>query len=193
MPRVKLFDEKEVLNKAMVLFWKHGYYATSISHLVKHLGINRGSLYDTYGGKEQLFKKALQEYRRSNIEGVQDFFKRQTDVKIGFQTLFDMAIENSITDQDKKGCFVVNATTELIPGDPEILAVLEENKRTFETLFLQFLQRGESEGQFSTGKDLKSIASLLFTLYNGMKVISKINSNKTELSKTVAIALSILD
>ncbi len=48
MPRVKLFDESEVLNKATNLFWKKGYHATSIQDLVNHLGINRGSLYDTY-------------------------------------------------------------------------------------------------------------------------------------------------
>jgi len=56
MPRVKLFDEKEVLTKAMNLFWKQGYAATSIRDLVNHLGINRASLYGTFGDKEQLFK-----------------------------------------------------------------------------------------------------------------------------------------
>jgi TetR/AcrR family transcriptional repressor of nem operon len=56
MPRVKLFDENEVLNKAMNLFWKQGYSATSIQDLVSHLGINRASLYDTYGDKEKLSK-----------------------------------------------------------------------------------------------------------------------------------------
>ncbi|WP_460601774.1 helix-turn-helix domain-containing protein, partial [Flexivirga lutea] len=47
MPRVKSFDEKEVLAKAMCLFWKQGYSATSVQDLVSQLGINRASLYDT--------------------------------------------------------------------------------------------------------------------------------------------------
>ncbi|MEM6816141.1 MAG: helix-turn-helix domain-containing protein, partial [Bacteroidota bacterium] len=44
MPRVKLFDEYEVLDKAVNLFWRKGYYATSIQDLVDYLGVNRASL-----------------------------------------------------------------------------------------------------------------------------------------------------
>jgi TetR/AcrR family transcriptional repressor of nem operon len=74
MPRVKLFDENEVLNKAMNLFWKQGYSATSIQDLVSHLGINRASLYDTYGDKEKLFFRAFEFYRKTNTEGITNFF-----------------------------------------------------------------------------------------------------------------------
>ena len=59
MPRTKQFNEEEILKKAMELFWEKGFHATSIQDLVAHLGINRASLYDTFGGKEELFKKAF--------------------------------------------------------------------------------------------------------------------------------------
>ncbi len=49
MPRVKLFNDQEVLTKAMNLFWKQGYSATSIKNLTSHLGMDRASLYDTFG------------------------------------------------------------------------------------------------------------------------------------------------
>ena len=54
MPRVKQFNEDEVLNKAMELFWKKGYNATSMQDIVDYLGINRASLYSTFGGKKNL-------------------------------------------------------------------------------------------------------------------------------------------
>ncbi|WP_244210855.1 TetR/AcrR family transcriptional regulator [Tenacibaculum singaporense] len=54
MPRVKSFNEEEVLTKAMCLFWKQGYSATFFQDLVYHLGINRASLYDTFGDKKEL-------------------------------------------------------------------------------------------------------------------------------------------
>ncbi|MEL6975424.1 MAG: helix-turn-helix domain-containing protein, partial [Bacteroidota bacterium] len=63
MPRTKQFDEKEVLKKAMELFWEKGFHATSIQDLVSHLGINRASLYDTFGGKDELFNTAFESYR----------------------------------------------------------------------------------------------------------------------------------
>ncbi len=104
-----------------------------------------------------------------------------------------MAIDESIGDSDKKGCFVVNTTTELIPGDEKIYNILEENRKTYERLFYEYLLSGETAGQFRKGKDLKSIAALLFTLYNGLKVVSKVQTNKKELFNSVDVALSLLD
>jgi len=193
MPRVKLFDENEVLAKAMNLFWKQGYFSTSIQDLVNYLGINRASLYDTFGGKEQLFKKAFELYRNTNIESLTVFFENRPNIKEGFSELFENTIQQAITDKDKKGCFVVNTTTELIPSDDILLTILEKNKKTFENLFFEYLKKGKQNGQLKTNKDLKSIASLLFTLYNGLRVVSKIKPNKKELSNSINIALSLLD
>ena len=59
MPRPKEFDPQEVLDKAVDLFWRQGYEFTSIQDLVDHLGINRASLYETFGDKHQLFLGAI--------------------------------------------------------------------------------------------------------------------------------------
>ncbi|PHR10432.1 MAG: TetR family transcriptional regulator [Sphingopyxis sp.] len=192
MPRVKLFDEKEVLNKAMNLFWKKGYSATSVQDLVSHLGINRASLYDTFGDKEKLFKKAFEHYRKINIEGLTQFFQGHPDVKDGFSKLFEIAIDEAVKDKDKKGCFVVNTTTELIPGDDSISKLVEENKRNFESLFYDYLKKGKDIGQLKSKQDLKSFASLLYTLYSGIRVVSKVNPNKKKLTDSINIALSLL-
>ena len=129
MPRVKLFDENEVLFKAMNLFWKQGYSATSVQDLVSHLGINRASIYSTFGDKDQLFKKSFELYRKINTEGLTQFFQSRPNVKKGFSELFDLAIQEAVQDKDNKGCFVVNATTELIPNDEKLLEIVHNNKK----------------------------------------------------------------
>ncbi len=192
MPRVKLFNENEVLTKAMNLFWKQGYSATSVQDLVSHLGINRASLYDTFGDKEQLFKKSFELYRKSSIEGLTVFFQSRPNIRDGFSELFNIAIDEAILDKDRKGCFVVNITTELIPNDESLLKVLENNKRDIENLFYEYLKKGEEKGQLKTSKDLKSISSLFYTIYSGIKVVSKIEPNKKELTNSVNLALSLL-
>jgi TetR/AcrR family transcriptional repressor of nem operon len=192
MPRVKLFDENEVLTKAMNLFWKQGYSATSVQDLVSHLGINRASLYDTFGDKEQLFKKSFELYRKINIDGLIQFFQSRPNVKKAFSELFDNAIQEAILDKDSKGCFVVNATTELLPGDDAILKLLENNKTIVETIFYDYLKKGKTEGQIKTELDLKAFASLLFTIYAGLRVVSKINPSKEKLSDSINVALSLL-
>ncbi len=193
MPRAKQFDEKEVLAKAMELFWIQGYHATSIQDLVEHLGINRASLYDTYGGKESLFQRAFQLYREQNISQLRQFLKSRPLVREGLRDLFAMAIEQASTDEDRKGCFVVNTAAELVPGDPELLQVLGENKRVFEQLFFDYLKKGEEAGQIPAGKDLRAMASLLFTLYNGLKVVAKVAPEQRPMEASVAEVLKLLD
>ncbi|MBL7472578.1 TetR/AcrR family transcriptional regulator [Robertkochia sediminum] len=193
MPRVKLFDENEVLTKAMHLFWKQGYAATSVQDLVSHLGINRASLYSTFGDKEELFKKAFALYRKTNREGLSQFFNDRPQVKEGLAELFHNAILEAITDKDKKGCFVVNTTTELVPNDESILDILETNKQDFEALFYQYLKQGQESGQIKAGLDLRSTASLLYTLYNGIRVVAKVRPDEQQLSASVQVALSVLE
>src|SRR6266404_4009435 len=62
MARTKEFDSDAVLEKALGLFWERGYEATSMADLVGHLGIARASIYATFGGKRDLYLKALERY-----------------------------------------------------------------------------------------------------------------------------------
>ncbi|PKG43541.1 TetR/AcrR family transcriptional regulator [Psychroflexus sp. MES1-P1E] len=193
MPRVKLFDENEVLSKATELFWKKGYHATSIQDLVSFLGINRGSLYDTYGGKKELFDKAFEFYRSNNSNGITAFFKSQNEVKKGFRKLFEMGIDESVADIDLKGCFVVNTTTELIPGEDSLLNLIQDNKKLFEGIFYSFLLKGQQNGEIAKGKNIKTISCLFYTFYSGLKVVAKVEKNPKELMNSVDEILMLLD
>jgi len=193
MPRVKLFDEKEVLEKAMNLFWAKGYYATSIQDLVNYLGINRASLYDTYGGKKDLFQEAFFHYRKTNINATKQYLDGQEEIKTGFKNLFEMAIKQSKADVEKKGCMVVNTTIEFIPNEKEFLPQISDNKKQFEKLFYEYLKLGVKREQISKDKNLKVIAALFFTFYNGLKVVTKVDFNVNTFSKSVDSLLSILD
>jgi len=192
MPRVKLFDEDEVLTKAMNLFWKQGYSATSVQDLVNHLGINRASIYDTFGDKDKLFKKSFQFYRNQSREGLIQFFDDNSNVKVGFTQLFENAIQEAINDKERKGCFVVNTITELVPNDESLNEVLEINKQDFINIFFEYLKKGKENGQLKTNQDLKSLATLFYTLYNGIRVVSKVRPNKKELTDSINVVLSLL-
>ncbi|WP_026777017.1 TetR/AcrR family transcriptional regulator [Polaribacter sp. Hel_I_88] len=193
MPRVKLFDEKLVLEKAMNLFWQQGYAATSINDLVSNLGINRASIYDTFGDKEKLFKKSFELYRKTNIEGLNDFFKNRTNVKNGFLELFENAINETLNDTNHKGCFVVNTTTELIPNDESLKNIIAKNKNDVENIFYNYLKKGREKGQLQNNQNLKALASLLFMLYAGIKVVSKVNPQEKEMKDSIALAMSLLN
>ena len=193
MPRTKQFCEEEILNKAMELFWEKGFHATSMQDLVSHLGINRASLYDTYGGKAQLFDKAFAHYRKSFGGWITQLLDGESTVRAGFKKLFEATIEEAVNDDCRKGCFVVNTTTELIPGNEKIHHVLMENKTKAEHLFIGHVQKGINSGELSSSKDAQTIGLMLFTLYNGLRVVSKIDTDREKLRKVMDSGLSVLD
>lgn len=193
MPRIKQFNEEEALKKAMEVFWKKGFYATSMQELVDGMGINRASLYDTFGSKEELFDRAFRLYREANQAKIRDFLFGIQPVQHGILRLFEQAIDGALQDPDAKGCFVVNATTELVDRDCTMASILQDNRLDFEQLFRDYLREGVKRGEISPDKDLKSIASLIFTLYNGVMVLSKINRNKPELMAAVRTGLEVLE
>ena len=193
MPRGKAFQEEEVLKRAMELFWKQGYHATSMQELVDYLGINRASLYNTFGGKRALFEQALNLYREANGRIMLRLLHSKTDVREGLRHLFMGAIQGALADKDKKGCMVVNSCTELLPHDAALQKVLMQNQTNLENTFYAYLLDGQKRGQIPEGKDLTAMASLLFTFYNGIKVVSKLSPSQEELIQQLNLVLSLLD
>ncbi|GAA4271811.1 TetR/AcrR family transcriptional regulator [Aquimarina gracilis] len=193
MPRIKSFDENEILEKAMFLFWEKGFYATSMQDLVTNLGINRASIYDTYGDKMQLFLKAFAQYRKTSLNSLKTFLYSQNSVKEGFKKLFLSITEESVSDKNKKGCFVVNTTTELTAHHEVITSIIQENQKMFVDLFYDHLKTGVENGEISNKKDLRSLALFLFTLNNDIKVLNRTSGSSKELKEMVLSALTILD
>lgn len=193
MARIKAFDEKEKLERALNLFWKKGFHATSMQDLVDTMGINRSSIYDTYKNKEQLFEQAIQHYRNQNIAIIESILKKDVPVKERFRLLFHTALDQSMKDSDKKGCFVINTTAELASTEPKIKAKLTENKAEFTRVFKESLERAQDEGEIMRSKDIEGLATLLFTLYNGLQVVSKLENEPTQMKHAVDEVLNLLN
>jgi len=177
----------------MELFWEKGFHATSMQDLVSHLGINRASLYDTYGGKEALFDKAFDHYRETSGNWLQDLFLNEPSVKTGFRILFETAINEAVTDTHRKGCFVVNTTTELMPGTKRMQETLLDHKTHLENVFIAYVQKGMDKGEIPSSKSAEALGLMLYTLYNGIRVVTKVNVDSQKLKNMVTSAISVLD
>ena len=192
MPRTKAFNENEVLNKAMELFWRKGFHATSMQDIVEALGINRASLYNTYGDKMQLFRSSVDQYQSGNYNRLETVLNGQENVQLAFRQLFEGALEQACNDPEQKGCFIVNITTEFVPGPPEISEILQQNRKAVTRIFHKRLQRGQQEGQLSEAMDTNALASFLITQYYGLMAISKTSMDRDEMQQVLNIALGSL-
>ena len=102
MPWEKTFDEDEVLGKAMEVFWEKGYEPASMANLIAGTGITRGSLYNAFGGKEQLFIRSLKKYDSDNRRKLLAELEAMDDPKRAIATFFDTLVAETIADPLKK-------------------------------------------------------------------------------------------
>jgi len=187
MPRPKQFDKQEVLERAVELFWRNGFSATSIQNLVNHLGINRASLYDTFGGKDALFRQALEYYMQQSAEqmgGLEEI----GCIKKAIRAMFIGTVGDVCPESGTKGCFIVNTITELLPNKPELRPLLLKSKEHLELFLASLLNQ-----YYKDEEKANHIASYLYTLLSGLQVVAKVNPNKEELLRTIDIGLQILD
>ena len=190
MARKRKFEKEKVVLKAMKLFWEKGYNGTSMENLVSSLGINRASMYGSFGSKTNLYNLSVQEYSTIKITGVEKVFGKQQNVRKGFSELFkDLLNQN---EADVRGCFIVNTTTELGGKNTELDNTLKEYGYKMITAFKNYLSYGAAQGQISPYKDLEMISKYFYHLENGLQVALMQEVKKEELIKTVQMALSVL-
>ena len=193
MARHKEFDRDEVLHKAMEVFWSRGYEAASIQGLVDHMGINRQSLYDTYGDKHSLYLLALDRYREVESRKVSELLDRPGPVKKTLRLLFEGVVERSLCDGLRRGCFMGNAMSELAGRCKETAARTGRNMAATEEAFYRTLLRGQKEGELKRVRDTRAVARFLNCSLQGLVLVAKSTRDRKTLEDVVKVTLSVLD
>ncbi|MCR8560235.1 TetR/AcrR family transcriptional regulator [Mucilaginibacter sp. BJC16-A38] len=192
MARPKEFDEDELLEKAVNLFWKKGYHATSAQDLVDALGINRSSLYNTYTDKKTLFTKSLKQYQLKQTNAMIAMLGKADDAKKVLKQIFTDLIQESADDTFLKGCFMVNTAVELAGIDAEIGDIVNKNNKSVEDALTKIIEKGQHDGQFSTKNDARTYARFIFGNITAIKVAARSGTPKETLEDMAEIALSAL-
>ena len=144
MPWEKQFDRDEVLDKAMQLFWGRGYEATSMQDLVDRTGINRGSLYATFGDKHALFLAALRMYDdKMRRQLLADLEARHGPLE-AIRHLFLAFIEQAQERGGNRGCFLTNSALELSAHDPQVRRIVARAQEQIEAFFARMIEKGRA-------------------------------------------------
>ncbi|WP_431217006.1 TetR/AcrR family transcriptional regulator [Puia sp. P3] len=192
MARKKEFDEKTLLDKAVGLFWRKGYNATSAQDLVDELGISRSSLYDTYTDKRNLFKESLRQYQLCNTSVVVRMADESADARQTVQQIFQNIIKESTEDEFNRGCFMVNTAVELSGQDKEIGELVSQNNKGVEDALTRLVKKGQADGQFSTKKTARAFARYLFSSISGLRVAARSGADRRVLNDIADVVLSTL-
>jgi TetR/AcrR family transcriptional regulator, transcriptional repressor for nem operon len=193
MARPKAFDREAALEQAMYTFWKCGYEATSMQDLVNAMGINRQSLYDTFGDKHGLYLETLEHYRCTDGQEFIKFLDETKPLRKRLETAFAALIDESLNDKDKKGCFIANATLELASCDTSVRRFVEANLEQVVQRLEREFTRAQAKGELAKDKQPRALALFLMNTIQGLRVTTKAKVDKKMLESIVKTTLTALD
>ena len=187
----KQFDRDEALKRAVTLFWAKGFEATSMQDLVLAMGVNRASLYDTFGNKQAIYAQALDSYCTSMASGMGQMAQ---DTGSALESLRQFLTH--LVSEDKglgpNGCFANNAAVELGPHDPEIAGKVRLFWQHIENGLKAVLDKAVEQGELRPAADTRGLARFINTTLQGLAVKSKAGTDPEETRATVEFLLQAL-
>jgi TetR/AcrR family transcriptional repressor of nem operon len=172
MPWEKQFDRTHALQRALRVFWKTGYEKSSLSVLLRAMGVQKGSFYATFGSKHKILVEALELYIKQRSEAFLAVSAGRPPLAALRRHLDDVVRES--TGPDKfMGCFLVNCATELAPRDREIREIVAANLRAHAQFYQSLLDQAKEQGALPKTIDTQTTASALLGLVLGMRVSAR--------------------
>lgn len=172
--RPKVFDREAALDKAMTLFWQHGYEATSLSDLVEATGAKAPTLYAEFTNKEGLFRAVLDRYiSRFAAKHEAQLFCEEKTVE---QALLDYftAVATCFTSKDTPaGCFMINTSATLAASSKEIAKTVKSRHAMQEETLTAFLTQRQSRGELSAHCHPQELAQYLNCILQGMSISAR--------------------
>ncbi|MCU0676397.1 MAG: TetR/AcrR family transcriptional regulator [Myxococcota bacterium] len=198
MSRPREFDEEAVLERALELFWRDGYAATSLQALLTHMGISRQSLYNTFGDKRRLFLAALDRYAdlraREMLGDLEHEDASLAQVFGFFERLGQNAAQKGscgAAETHPEACLIGRSCMELGAADPEVAArvhyFFDRTVNAFRNALDNAVRKGEIEPL-----DTAATARHLTATLNGLGILHRAGVAVQELGDVVRVSLSVL-
>jgi len=192
MARPREFDEEAVLDTMIQCFWKHGYEATSVKHLIDKTGLTAASLYNAYGDKRGLFRTALERYVENSIAAR---IQRCSALppREAIEAFFAEILSRSLNDKEHKGCMLVNSALEVAPHDREFQKLIDGVLGHLEAFFLDCVKQGQADGSISRAVPAQKLARHLLGMLMGVRVLARVRPERAVLEGAIAPTLALLN
>lgn len=189
--RPRAFEPDVALKQALDTFRQTGFSATSLDDLSAAMGINRPSLYGTFGDKRELFLKAYQQYRSETNALFAPAFDPELHVRQMLEMVFAIAIKIYLSgEKGPRGCFTVMTAASEAMADPDIRAVVQKAITNADRTFAERFRLAVSEGQLPASTDCEAIAKLLSASIQSIAIRARAHVPRAELE---GIARSMID
>ncbi len=168
--RPREFDEDKALEAAMEAFWQKGYEATSLSDLCNCTGLHKGSLYQTFGSKHELFMRALRNYTDRTFAEVASVISESESPLENIRAVMHKVINQA---SEESGCMMMNSLAELAPRDPEVKEALQASAGRRLTAMTELVAAAKAAGEIRDPREPDQIAVQLMVTIAGTATTMK--------------------
>ena len=188
--RPREFDIDEALGQALLVFWRNGYEAASMTELTSAMGITKPSLYAAFGNKEQLFHKALDLYEREKLAYMTSALEAPTARGVA-ERLLRGSLEMQMSTCDPKGCLgVISAATCGAEAEP-IKAEVVKRRASSEAALVKRFAEAQAAGEFPEGMTPEALTRFLFAILQGLALQGGSGATCAELSQLVETSMAV--
>ncbi|MCE7735020.1 MAG: TetR/AcrR family transcriptional regulator [Candidatus Heimdallarchaeota archaeon] len=194
MGRSKSFEPNKKLFKAMELFWYKGYENTSMSDLKEHLGLSAQSIYDTFGGKENLYLQTLELFYGNSVEGLKMTLQSKDDASLAAIKLhFLLTYRMQIGDKHKASCYIANTSLELGLLNKEAQIQSIKFFSMLKDAFKFALSNAIAKNEISKDHDPEKLAWYLTNSISGLGVLNRAGADNKHILDIINATLMTID
>ncbi|MEW6314117.1 MAG: TetR/AcrR family transcriptional regulator [Pseudomonadota bacterium] len=189
--RPRNFDPDTALDRALEVFWQHGFQAASLADLTAATGLSKPSLYAAFGDKESLYLKALERYVALQVAQHTAIFDTEPDARQALEKFLRTMAALLSDPTPPCGCLIVNGMADcgLASTPPAIEQALRKAVQGSETrLYSQFL-RAQRDGQLSSKINAGDLAAFFTSLLAGLAVLAKSGARRAKLDGIISAAM----
>ncbi|WIX79929.1 TetR/AcrR family transcriptional regulator [Amycolatopsis carbonis] len=168
--RPRAFDREHALTQAMFVFWERGYEGTSLADLTGAMGINPPSLYAAFGGKEALFREAVERYGETYGSHTPRALREESTARAAIEAMLRDNARSYVDPAHPSGCMVVLAATNCSPANGGVCAHLRAQREEVRDLVRARLRRGVKEGDLAESVDIEALGAYYATILFGLSM-----------------------
>ncbi len=191
MARPREFDADLALKRAMSVFWAKGYAATSTDDLLKAMKIGRQSMYDAFGGKQRLYRDAIERYQQESVGGHLERLRSGSSPLAGIDALLIGLIPTN--DEERRlGCMGVGSAAEFGTTDPYLVELRARSGAVLCEALTERLRAAQVSGEIDPAWDVPLAARFLQTTMQGLQLAARAGADFASLKDLATFALARL-
>jgi TetR/AcrR family transcriptional repressor of nem operon len=183
--RAKKFDPDVAVERAVDAFRVHGYGETSPQDLADRMGIGKGSLYNTFGSKHELFLKSLERYSDDSLTDLKAVLEGPGPIRDRIRTMLRSFVEADLQDPARCGCLIVNSVAELHDRQDPAARLLGRSLENTESVIRTALIAAQAAGEIGAEQDPAALAGLVQAAMVGLRVLVKTTDDRVRLNQIV--------